>query len=254
MLDKAMSLLDCFRPAGGRLRLADLSARTGLARSTVHRLAADLVRLGLLERSGDEYQLGGLLFEFGTLVPRRQDLRETALPFLQDLYEATRETVHLGIREDRSVIYVERIHGHERLPLPSRVGGALPLTCTGVGKVLLAFSPQDFTEEILAGPLPRLTPHSVTDPARLRPILEQVRVAGLAYEEQEAVTGISCVASPVFAPDGTAVAAISVAVPVTRWHPAQLATAVRTAALGLTRALRMPAAMSGSLTRPDASR
>lgn len=238
MLDKAVALLDCFRPEGGRLRLADLATRTGLAKSTVHRLAADLVRLGLLERSGEEYQLGGLLFEFGTLVPRRQDLRESALPFLQDLYEATRETVHLGVRDDRSVVYLERIHGHEVLPLPSRVGGALPLTCTGVGKALLAFSPSELTDEILGEPLPRLTPYSVTDPRRLRAMLEQARVAGLAYEEQEAVPGVSCVASPVFAPDGTVVAAMSVAVPVARYHPAQLATAVRTAALGLTRALR----------------
>ena len=238
MLDKAMTLLGCFRPEGGRLRLADLAARTGLAKSTVHRLAADLVRLGLLERTGEEYQLGGLLFEFGTLVPRRQDLRETALPFLQDLFGATQETVHLGIRDVRSVVYLERIHGHEVLPLPSRVGGSLPLTCTGVGKALLAFSPDTLTEEVLRGPLPRLTPQSVTDPARLRAMLDQARVAGLAYEEQEAVVGVSCVASPVFAPDGTVVAAMSVAVPVTRWHPAQLGTAVRTAALGLTRALR----------------
>jgi DNA-binding IclR family transcriptional regulator len=238
MLDKAVGLLGCFRPEGGRLRLAELSARTGLAKSTVHRLAADLVRLGLLERDGEDYQLGRLLFEFGSLVPRRQDLRELALPFLQDLFEATRETVHLGVREGREVVYLERIHGHRARPLPSRVGGALPLTCTGVGKALLAFSPDPFTDEVLADPLPHLTPHSVTDPVRLRAMLEQARVAGLAYEEQEAVVGVSCVASPVFAPDGTVAAAISVAVPVTRWHPAELATAVRTAALGLTRALR----------------
>ncbi|MGW4202708.1 IclR family transcriptional regulator [Streptomyces sp. NPDC004726] len=238
MLDRAVWLLDCFRPEGGRRRLSELAAGTGLAKSTVHRLAADLVRLGLLERVGQEYQLGGLLFDLGGLVPRRQELRETALPFLQDLFEATRETVHLGIREDRSVVYLERIHGHEKLPLPSRVGGALPLSCTGVGKALLAFSPREASEEVLAGPLPRLTPHSVTDPVRLRVMLDQARLAGLAYEEQEAVVGVNCVASPVFAADGTVVAAVSVAVPVARWYPAQLGTAVRTAALGLTRALR----------------
>jgi DNA-binding IclR family transcriptional regulator len=238
MLDRSVSLLNCFQPAGGRRRLWELAAGTGLAKSTVHRLAADLVRLGLLERVGREYQLGGLLFDLGGLVPRRQDLREVALPFLQDLYEATRETVHLGIRQDESVVYLERIHGHEKLPLPSRVGGTLPLSCTGVGKALIAFSPREESEELLAGPLPSLTPHSVTDPARLRVILGQARLAGLVYEEQEAVAGVNCVAAPVFAADGAVAAAISVAVPVARWCPAQLGTAVRTAALGLTRALR----------------
>ncbi|MFJ2263482.1 IclR family transcriptional regulator [Streptomyces sp. NPDC087844] len=237
MLDKAATILDCYRPDGGAFRLTEITARTGLAKATAFRLCADLVRLGLLDRDADTYRLGGKLFELGSLVPRRHDLRETALPFLQDLFEATHETVHLGVREGRDVVYVERIHGHQTLALPSRIGGRLPLTCTGVGKALLAFSGSGLTEEVLGGPLPRLTPHSVTDPARLRTAIEQIQVSGLAYEEQEAALGVSCIASPVF--DGpTAVAALSVAVPLARFRPAQLAPAVRTAALGLSRVLR----------------
>ncbi|GAB2918318.1 IclR family transcriptional regulator [Streptomyces sp. YPW6] len=237
MLDKATSVLECFRPDGGAFRLTEIAARTGLAKTTAFRLCADLVRLGLLERDGESYRLGGKLFELGSLVPRRLDLREAALPFLQDLFEATRETVHLGVREGHDVVYIERIHGHRTLSLPSRIGGRLPLTCTGVGKALLAFSGPELADEVLAGPLARLTPYSVTDPARLRTVVEQIQVSGLAYEEQEAALGVSCIASPVF--DGaTAVAALSVAVPRGRFHPAQLAAAVRTAALGLSRVLR----------------
>jgi DNA-binding IclR family transcriptional regulator len=237
MLDKAAGILDCYRPDGGAFRLTDITAKTGLSKTTAFRLCADLVRLGLLEREADTYRLGGKLFELGSLVPRRHDLRETALPFLQDLFEATHETVHLGVREGHDVVYVERIHGHQAVTLPSRIGGRLPLTCTGVGKALLAFSGTDLTEEVLAEPLRRLTPYSVTDPARLRTAIEQIQVSGLAYEEQEAALDVSCIASPVF--DGpTAVAALSVAVPRARFHPARLAPAVRTAALGLSRALR----------------
>ncbi|MGW0886400.1 IclR family transcriptional regulator [Streptomyces sp. NPDC002671] len=237
MLDKAVQILDCFSPTEGAFRLTELSTRTGLTKTTVFRLCADLVRLGLLERDAERYRLGGKLFELGALVPRRHDLREAALPFLQDLFEATRETVHLGVREGHEVVYVERIHGHDALPLPSRIGGRLPLTCTGVGKALLAFSGSELTEEVLAAPLPRLTPRSVTDPEQLRTAIEQAQVAGLAYEEEEAATGVSCIAAPVF--DGpVAVAALSVAVPRTRYRPAQLAPAVRTAALGLSRVLR----------------
>ncbi|MBM9503271.1 IclR family transcriptional regulator [Actinacidiphila acididurans] len=237
MLDKAMTVLDCYQPDGGAFRLTEIASRAGLAKTTAFRLCSDLVRLGLLDRDGDTYRLGGKLFELGSLVPRRFQLREAALPFLQDLFEATHETVHLGIREGREVAYVERIHGHQALSLPSRIGGRLPLTCTGVGKALLAFSGEELIEEVLAQPLPRLTPHSVTDPVRLRTAIEQIQVFGLAYEEQEAVLGVCCIASPVF--DGsTAVAALSVAVPRARFRSAQLAPAVRTAALGLSRALR----------------
>ncbi|MGN9757971.1 IclR family transcriptional regulator [Streptomyces sp. SD31] len=237
MLEKAAVILECFSPSGGPYRLSELSERTGLPKPTVHRLAADLVRLGWLERSGPQYRLGAKLFELGSLVPHRLDLRETALPFLQDLFEATRETVHLGVREGAEVVYLERIHGHEALRLPSRIGGSLPLTCTGVGKALLAFSGAELMEEVLSRPLPSLTPYSITDPARLRMALEKVQVSGLAYEEQEAAPGVSCIAAPVFA-GGTAVAALSVAVPRSRFSPAQLAPAVRTAALGLSRVLR----------------
>ncbi|MET8249134.1 IclR family transcriptional regulator [Streptomyces sp. NPDC005202] len=237
MLDKAALILEYFRPTGGPYRLTELSERTGLPKPTVHRLAAELLRLGWLERSGAHYQLGGKLFELGSLVPRRRDLREAALPFLQDLFEATRETVHLGVREGFEVVYLERIHGHDALQLPSRIGGSLPLTCTGVGKALLAFSGAELTEEVLSRPLPSLTPHSISDPARLRTALEKIQVSGLAYEEQEAAPGVSCIAAPVFA-GGTAVAALSVALPRPRFRPAQLAPAVRTAALGLSRVLR----------------
>ncbi|WP_335979342.1 MULTISPECIES: IclR family transcriptional regulator [Streptomycetaceae] len=237
MLDKAAAVLECFQPDGGAFRLTDIAARTGLAKTTAFRLCADLVRLGLLDRDGDGYRLGGKLFELGSLVPRRFHLREVALPFLQDLFEATHETVHLGIREGREVVYVERIHGHRAPVLPSRIGGRLPLTCTGVGKALLAFAGEELIEEVLAAPLPRLTPHSVTDPARLRTLVGQIQAAGLAHEEQEAAVGVCCIASPVF--DGaTAVAALSVAVPRARFRSARLAPAVRTAALGLSRALR----------------
>ncbi|MFJ5264872.1 IclR family transcriptional regulator [Streptomyces sp. NPDC088387] len=237
MLEKAVSILDCFRAEAAEFRLTELAAGTGMAKTTVYRLCGDLVRLGLLERDADRYRLGGKLFELGSRVPRRHDLREAALPFLQDLFEATHETVHLGVREGHEVVYVERIHGHDALRLPSRIGGRLPLGCTGVGKALLAFSGPELLDEVLAAPLPRMTAHSVTDPRRLRTAVEQTQVSGLAYEEEEATLGVSCIAAPVF--DGAvAVAAISVAVSRDRFRPAQLAPAVRTAALGLSRVLR----------------
>ncbi|MEU8824699.1 IclR family transcriptional regulator [Streptomyces sp. NPDC048636] len=237
MMDKAAEILDCFAPEQELYRLSELCEKTGLAKPTVHRLAAELVRLGWLERTGNRYRLGAKLFELGSRVPRRRDLRETALPFLQDLFEATRETVHLGVREGLDVVYLERIHGHDALRLPSRIGGSLPLSCTGVGKALLAFSGPELTGEVLSHPLPSLTPRSITDPALLRSALEKAQVAGLAYEEEEATPGVSCIAAPVFA-RGTVVAALSVAVPRERFSAARLAPAVRTAALGLSRVLR----------------
>jgi DNA-binding IclR family transcriptional regulator len=236
MLDKAALILDAFYPSGGAFRLSELVARTGLSKTTAYRLAGNLVQLGFLEHSGEHYRLGNHLFELGSLVSRRLDLRETALPFLQDLFESTRQTVHFGVRDGFDVVYVERIHGHDSLALPSRIGGRLPLSCTAIGKALLAFC-EEAAADLGTRELPRLTPYSIDDPAALRTALEQIQVSGLAYEEQEAALGVSCIAAPVFA-GASVVAALSVAVPQQQFRPAHLAPAVRTAALGLSRALR----------------
>ncbi|MGY3518794.1 IclR family transcriptional regulator [Micromonospora sp. PTRAS2] len=240
VLDRGVRLLRAFRPAEETLRLTELSRRTGLPKATVHRLAEQLVGLGLLRRAPAGFGLGIGLFELGELVPVKLRLREAALPFLQDLYEATHETIHLGVRDGLDVVYADRIRGHAGVDTPSRVGGRLPLTCTGVGKVLLAWSGQELIDEVLAQPLPRLTPHSVTDPGRLADELAQIRHDGVGYDRQEAAPGLSCVASPVLV-HGRIVAALSISVPAHQLPPARLAPAVRTASLALSRVLsRVP--------------
>jgi DNA-binding IclR family transcriptional regulator len=235
-LERGIQVLQAFRPAGGSLRLAELARRTGLPKSTVHRLIEQLVEMSLLERTGDGLCLGLGLFELGELVPATMRLREVALPYMQDLHEATRETVHLGIRDELDVVYAEKIHGHAGPDLPSRVGGRLPLSATGVGKTLLAFGDDALREEVLRRPLRRLTEFSISDPEVLRADLDRIRASGLGHDRQEAAVGIGCVAAPVLV-RGEVVAALSITVPTARLRPARLAPAVRTAALALSRAL-----------------
>jgi DNA-binding IclR family transcriptional regulator len=244
MLERGVQVLQSFRPAGTSLRLSDIARRTDLPKSTVHRLIDELLRLGLLERADEGYVLGHTVFELGELVPIRVGLREAALPYMQDLYEATHETVHLGVRDDLDVLYVERIHGHAGVDVPSRVGGRLPLTCTGLGKALLAHSGEELLSQVTSRPLRRLTPYSLSDPASLRAELAAIRTSGIAYENEEATSGVGCVAAPVVV-RGRAIAAISLSVPSTRQQPtrfALLAPAVKTAALALSRRLRQNAA------------
>ncbi|GAB3158231.1 IclR family transcriptional regulator [Micromonospora sonneratiae] len=236
LLDRGVQLLQAFRPSGEPLRLTELCRRTGLPKATVHRLIEQLVELALLQRTPDGFVPGIALFELGELVPVKQRLREAALPFMQDLYEATHETIHLGVRSDLDVVYAEKIRGHAGVDTPSRVGGRLPLPCTGVGKVLLAYSGQELIDEVLLRPLPRLTAHSITDPGLLADELAQIRYSGIGYDRQEAALGLSCVASPVLV-HGEIVAALSISVPAHQLQPARLAPAVRTASLALSRVL-----------------
>ncbi|GAA3473185.1 IclR family transcriptional regulator [Nonomuraea roseola] len=236
MLEKSWLVLDAFRPTGGPLRLMDVAQHCHLPKTTAFRLLTELTEIGAVARKENGYYLGRRLFELGSIVPLERDLRHAALPFMHDLYEATRETIHLGVRDGLDVVYVEKIRGHESFSLPSRVGGRLPLTCTGVGKALLAYSGPEFIEEVLSRPLRRLTPHSIVDPKRLEEVIGQVQASGLAYEREEAQRGGACIAAPVFS-GGAVVAALSVSVPLARFHPTRLAPAVKTAALGVSRAL-----------------
>src|SRR3984957_21189686 len=100
VLDRAFWLLDAFRAPPQNLTLDELTARSGLPRSTVHRLAGPLERLGALERSRAGWRLGMTLFELGQMVPRQQRLRDVALAYMEDLYEATKETVQLAVLDE----------------------------------------------------------------------------------------------------------------------------------------------------------
>ncbi len=238
MLGRAFTLLTAFHPGDGELTLAELSRRTGIAKPTAHRLLGELAAWGAVERTDHGVRLGLRLFELGQLVPRQRDLLEVAAPFLADLFEATHETVHLAVPDGTDVVYVQKITGAGGPDIPSRLGGRMPAYCTGVGKTLLAFGPQERLAAVLAAGLPRRTPRTVIAPGLLRSELESIRRRGIAEEHEESAPGVACVAAPVLDADGEAVAALSITGWVSRINVARLAPAVRTAALGLSRALR----------------
>lgn len=233
VLGKAVALLRAFRPDDHVLTLAEFVRRTELNKATAHRLAGQLVELRLLDRVENGYRLSGGLFELGMMASLERSLMEMAMPFLQDLYERTHETVHLGVRDGHDVLYVAKIGGHRAMSAPSRTGGRLPMYCTAIGKALLAFSDPDLVAQVLNGPLPRRTAHTLSAPGMLRSQLVRIPERGVAFEREESTLGIVCVAAPVLGADNQAVAAISVAGPTMRFRPEQHATAVRAAAEGL---------------------
>jgi DNA-binding IclR family transcriptional regulator len=168
------------------------------------------VELGALERRNGRYALGPRLFELGQLVSRHRRLRDVALPYMQDLYGLTRETVQLAVLDGVDVLYVEIIHGHRRVSSPAWRGGRMPFHCTGPGKAIVAFSPPDLVGSVLARPLAPRTPRTITDRARLRVELARVRREGVAFDRGESERNLVCVAAPIVKADGSALAAISV--------------------------------------------
>lgn len=232
VLGKAVTILRAFQHDDDAVSLAELVRRTGLNKATVHRLCAALVELRLMDRGDDGYRLSSGLFELGMRASVERDLLELAIPFLQDLYERTHETVHLGVREGTDVVYLTKIGGHRQAKAPSRTGGRMPLYCTAIGKALLASSEPEVRAEVLRGPLSRRTPRTIVAPGLLDRQLRAIVESGVAFEHEESQLGINCVAAPVFEGE-TLVAAISVAGPTTRFKAEQHANAVRAAAAAL---------------------
>ncbi|MGD9988903.1 IclR family transcriptional regulator [Pseudonocardia sp.] len=238
VLGRALTVLTAFGLGDDELSLAELVRRTGIAKATVHRLVTELAQWGVVERTpGGGVRLGIRLFELGQLVPRQLGLREAAAPFLADLFEATHETVHLATPEGTEVVYVQKLEGRAGPRVPSRVGGRMPMHCTGVGKAILAFGSPALLDAVLRAGLGRRAPRTIIAPGLLCAELERIHERGVAYEREESGIGVTCVAAPVLGVDGHAVAALSITGWVNRFDPERLAPAVRTAALGLTRAL-----------------
>jgi DNA-binding IclR family transcriptional regulator len=237
LLARVFTILGAFDASDVVLPLSELSRRTDLPKSTVHRITASLVRWGALTKTPTGFQLGMRLFELGGLVPLPSTIREAALPFMSDLYHATRETVHLGILDGPEVVYLNKIGGHRSLVVPSRVGGRMPAHCVGLGKAMLAFASPATIGRVMASGLPRRTPYTIRSPSLLIEALNTVRQRGVAYDREEAILGVCCVAAPVLDAKGAPIAAISLTGPSARLDPERLAPAVRMAAISLSRTL-----------------
>jgi IclR family transcriptional regulator, acetate operon repressor len=237
LLSRAASIVGAFDDRDPVLSLVELSRRTGLPKSTVHRIVGELVTLRVLERHDDGYRLGMWLFERGELVPGHRSLSEAALPVMEDLREATRQRIHLAVLDGVDVVYVE-ILGTGGLEVVSRTGGRLPAHATGVGKAMLAYSPAATVQARIEAGLPRLTPRTISTSGGLVRELRKIRSVGMALDLEEAQLGVSCVAAPVFGADRKVAAGLSVTGVTGSVDPGTLGPAVRTAAFTLSRLLR----------------
>jgi DNA-binding IclR family transcriptional regulator len=237
--DRLLAVLAAFDRSAPALSLTEISRRAGLTLPTAHRLVGLLTTWGALERdAAGAYHIGLRLWELGALAPRGLALREAAMPFLEDLYEATHENVQLAVRDGMEVVYIERISGRSAVGVLARVGAHWPLHATGVGLVLLAHSDPAVQEEYLAAEqLVSFTPFTITDPAKLRRVLAEVRRSGFAVSDRQITDDALSVAAPVRGPQGEVAAAVSVIVPCVGARPNTLAPAVRLAGLGISRAL-----------------
>jgi DNA-binding IclR family transcriptional regulator len=195
---KAFAVLATFDRDRQRQTLSQIAALAGLPVSTAHRVVTELGEWGALERGEDgAWHIGLRLWEVASLCPRGQILREVALPFMQDLYEATHENIQLAVREGTELVFVERIAGHRSVELLTMVGARFPLAATGMGRILLAHAPPEIQEAVLDAPLQAWTPHTITDPDVLRAQLNGIRREQVVVSDRQLSESTLAVAAPV---------------------------------------------------------
>jgi DNA-binding IclR family transcriptional regulator len=237
VLRRGLSVLECFADGPAEKTVAELCTRTGLPPATVHRLLAVLVEWGGVEKvSRGRYRLAVRLWRLGALVPTARTLRDVALPYLEDLYEATHGVVHLAVTDGTDSLYIEKISGRRAPPVTSSVGARLPLHASGPGKVMVAFGPPELLDRVLAAGLPARTSRTITDEASFRRAMSEIRTTGFAVSREEMSLGTASVAAPLVV-GRAAVASVSVVTTPDRLQVPVLAPVVTTVARAITRAL-----------------
>jgi DNA-binding IclR family transcriptional regulator len=238
MLGKIVRVLDAVAARGPIVSRTYIARSTGLPKATANRIVAELIDARLLQPVDGGVALGIRLFELGSLAEQRGlGLRDASLPYMEDLYEITHETVQLAVLDGMDVIYLQKLSGRRSVRLDTRVGGRRPLTCTGSGKLLLAFSTPEFVNRVIEerGFVER-TPNSIRDVAKLRRALARIRTERYAVDDEEFAVGTRSIAAPVVH-GGMVVAALTVSGRASRTHVPAVAPAIRAAAAAISRQL-----------------
>jgi len=235
-LQRGLRLLHLFSESPRGLSAKQVAIAARLPVSTVHRFLANLVTAGFLNRDGEGiHHLGIACFSIGQAAAGQLDIRRLSLPYLRELNQQTRETIHLTVRHGLAAVYVEKLDSPEPLRIHSRIGASVPLYCTAVGKVMLAYMPSDEQNRILPElDLKRVTPNSVGNLQELKTELFRVRKNGYASDLEEHELHIRCVAAPIWDHTGNvqssvSITAPSIRMPVTRLR--QLAPLIQAAGL-----------------------
>lgn len=234
-----MLLLDALSRSESALGLKQLALETGLHPSTAHRILAAMTDAGFAERQGaGTYRLGIRLLELGNLVKARIDIREAALPLMEELHRKLGESVNLGIRQGDEIVYIERTSsGRSTVRVVHLVGARAPLHVTAAGKLFLAEdTPASVADYARRTGLPGLTSNSLTSRAALERELQKVRRQGVAFDNEEIEPGLRCIAAPVHDDAGKLVAGLSVSAPAER-HKPEWAALVRQTADAISAAL-----------------
>lgn len=229
-LAKGLRVLSVFSERRPAWRVSDIAAEVSLPLPTAYRIIMTLASEGYLEHlPSGEYRPGVRVLTLGTAALRSLDLVELATPRLQELANATGETVNLAILTGDQVLYLVRLRNSDLVTANIRVGSRLPAVHTSIGKLLLAYLDDAslekcVTPESFAG---NAGPNAKASLDELRPELAVIRAQGWAAQDEELAHGLRSVAAPVRGEAGTVIAGANLAVQSRDWPMQRIARELR---------------------------
>ena len=232
VIERMMKLLDVLSYYHDPVSLKQLALETGLHPSTAHRILGAMAMSGFVERAEPgTYRLGIRLLELGNVVKSRINIRDSAMPLMQQLHQRIGESVNLGVRQGDEIVYVERTSsGRSSVRVVHLVGARAPLHVTAVGKLYLVEDGAEKVREYAKRTgLPGYTPTSIRNVTALEKELERVRRHGVAFDNEEIEQGLRCIAAPIRDDSGELVAGLSVSAPAERHNPEWAAIVRKTA-------------------------
>lgn len=229
-LGRAVSILELLGESRVPLSLAEISRRIHLHKSTVHRALIVLERSMLLERTPENtFRLGLKLFDLGNRAVEQMELRTRLEPYARRLSARLGETVHVGVLQKTSVVYLDRTGPGNRVCGGSNTGKSNPAYCTSLGKAIMAWLPRDTMMKLIDQiTFVRFTEKTICSREELLEALGRVRQRGYSIDDEEIETGVRCIGAPVFDDRGAPVAALSVSCMSSRIRPFQVPVIART--------------------------
>jgi DNA-binding IclR family transcriptional regulator len=205
---RALAVLDTFDAKHRRQSLAGIARRATMPLTTAHRLVHDLEKHGaLIRRTDGDYEIGSKIWQWGILASVHADLREVAMPYMEDVFQVDNDAVQIAVLDGFKCLIVERVAGLRTVATLSKPGSRLPLHASGAGKVLLAYGSQELQDAVLNS-LDRYTDKTITDVQTLRRQLGDIKQQGYAATDEELMAGQTSIAVPVRGNGGRVIAAL----------------------------------------------
>ena len=224
---RSLMIMDMLAQENREMSLTEIAKAMSWPKSTTHGLLTTLKDYYYVDQSPASgcYRLGVRLFELGNMVARSWDIKAIAKPVMQELNARFGEMVQLAAEDKGEVLYLEKLDSTHMMRIVSDIGARLPMHCTGLGKVLLAYkTPSEIKWILTKRGMPPMTARTITDRETMERELIKIRRQGYAIDDREIMDSLCCVAAPIFDREGNVKYAVSVAALSNNLHGERLDT------------------------------